>query len=143
MGRHVRPYPVGSASGPHASHMDGAIPNNMRVPKIPSRQILAANLDRLLEKSKESNTALGKRAKIAQSHIGRMRRQESAATVDMLDDLADAFGLEPWALLTDSEVTRRNAVEMMLGTQAAPAANEPAPMKIAARTRKRRQKKAD
>lgn len=99
--------------------MHRAIRNNDEVPKIPSRQILADNLDRILEKTGESNNQLSARAKIAQSHIGRMRRQESAATVDMLDALASALGMEPWELLTDSETTRRSAMERMLGLETA------------------------
>src|SRR4051812_29485243 len=98
---------VRSASGQSVSHMVKAIGNNCVVPKIPSSQILAANLDQIIGRGKtfESNNELAAKAKVAQSHIGRMRRQESAATVDMLDALADAIGVEPWVLLTDSEVT--------------------------------------
>lgn len=62
----------------------------------------------------DSGNQLAGKAKIAQSHIGRMRREESAATVDMLDALAAALGVQPWELLADEEATRRAAMERML-----------------------------
>jgi hypothetical protein len=81
-----------------------------------SREILAANLARLMERTPGMNSqpTVGKRAGVAPTHIGRILRQESAATIDMLDAIAGAFGLTAWELLTDSEQTRQLAVERML-----------------------------
>lgn len=62
----------------------------------------------------KNNLALGKRAKVAHSHIGRILRQESGATVDMLDAIAGAFNKQAWELLTDSETTRAAAMAQML-----------------------------
>jgi transcriptional regulator with XRE-family HTH domain len=84
--------------------------------KIPARQRLAVNLARLMETTPGLNTfqAVAKRAGVAHSHIGRILHQQSSATVDMLDALAGAFGLEPWELLTDFETTREEALRRML-----------------------------
>jgi plasmid maintenance system antidote protein VapI len=84
--------------------------------KPPSRQILATNLQRLMERSvdKQNNLALARHAKVGHTHIGRLLRMESSATTDMIDALAEAFGVQPWELLTDSESTRRAALQKMM-----------------------------
>lgn len=67
-----------------------------------------------------SNLALAKRAKVGHTHIGRLLRQESSPTLEFIDALADAFGVETWELLTDSEETRRIAIERALGRPPVP-----------------------
>ena len=96
--------------------MDGYILQNDRMGKKSSRQILADNLDRLMGDSPglSSNNALGLKAKVAHSHIRRIRLQESAATVDMLDSIAAAFGIQPWELLADGEEVRAEALSKMM-----------------------------
>ena len=91
---------------------------NTWVKKTPSTQRLADNLDRLMAKSVNlrSNAAVGRAAKppIAHSHIRRIRLQESSCTLDILDQIADVFGVQPWDLLTDTDETRRLVLERML-----------------------------
>jgi hypothetical protein len=91
---------------------------NTGVKKTPSTQRLADNLDRLMAKSVNlrSNAAVGRAAKppIAHSHIRRIRLQESSCTLDILDQIAEVFGVQPWDLLTDTEETRRLVLERML-----------------------------
>lgn len=84
--------------------------------KNPSRQIVANNLTRFMAQSQDlkSNLALGKRAKVGHSHIGRILRGESSATTDMLDALASALGVQTWELLTDSEATREAALRKIM-----------------------------
>ena len=64
----------------------------------------------------QSQNALASRAKVAQSHVGRIRRQESAATVDMLDAIAGALGIQAWELLVDSDEMREEAIRRLLAT---------------------------
>lgn len=93
--------------------------DNGAMKKPSSRQILAENLARAMARSVDlqNNLALAKRAKVGNSHIGRILKQESAATVDMLDAIADALGLQTWELLTNSEATREAAMKkIMFGT---------------------------
>lgn len=92
--------------------MASIYPQNGRMTKKASRQILAENLDKLMARfpGLESNYALGAKAKVAHSHIRRIRLQESAATVDMLDTIAEAFGIQPWELLTDGEEVRQSVI---------------------------------
>lgn len=84
--------------------------------KKTSRQILAANLARLMAISPQlkSQPAVGRAAGIAASHVGRALRQDSAITLDALDALARAFGCEAWELLADGEHTREEAIRRML-----------------------------
>lgn len=62
----------------------------------------------------KSNLALAKRAKVGNSHIGRILKEESSATVDMLDAIADALGVQPWELLIDSEAAREAAIRKIM-----------------------------
>jgi transcriptional regulator with XRE-family HTH domain len=96
--------------------------DNERMKKTSSRQILAENLARAMARSADmqNNLALARRAKVGNSHIGRILKQESAATVDMLDALAAALGLQPWELLTDSEATREAALKKIMFGSAVP-----------------------
>lgn len=87
--------------------MDNCCPQTGGMKKLTSRQQLAHNLTRLMELAGNvSDNELGRKAKIAHSHIGRMKKQTSAATVDMLDKLGSALGVEPWMLLMDLETAK-------------------------------------
>lgn len=77
--------------------------------KRTSAQILADNLNRLMQAHPQldNNVAVARAAGTTHSHIRRIRRQESMATIEMLDRIARAFGLEPFQLLMDGEEMRR------------------------------------
>lgn len=62
----------------------------------------------------DSHSAVARAAKLAHSHVGRILRAESAINLDTLDDVAAAFGVSAWELLTDSEATRKLALERMM-----------------------------
>jgi transcriptional regulator with XRE-family HTH domain len=81
------------------------------------RQILAKNLERAMEAAPgaDRQLTLAKRAGVGQSHISRILRQESAATIDVIAALAEALNIQPWELLADSDSTRQAALEKMLG----------------------------
>jgi transcriptional regulator with XRE-family HTH domain len=97
------------------SHMASAFPDNTGMKKTTSRQILADNLERLKkERGFSSYNQIAKRAKVGQSHVSRLVLLKSAATIDMLDALADALGVQTWELLTDDEATRKAALERMI-----------------------------
>lgn len=85
--------------------------------KTQLRQIVARNLRRAMERnpSCDTQTALAKRAGIGQSHVSRILRGESAATLDLLAAMAEALNIQPWELLADEEATRQAAIEKMLG----------------------------
>lgn len=63
----------------------------------------------------DTQLTLAKRAGVGQSHISRILRQESAATIDVIASLAEALNIQPWELLADSDATRQAALEKMLG----------------------------
>jgi transcriptional regulator with XRE-family HTH domain len=71
-----------------------------------TRQILAANLSRLIERDSAAGQrpsvrawALGKGLDVRM--IARLAKGEHAVTLDKLAEIADACGLQPWHLLYD------------------------------------------
>lgn len=82
-----------------------------------TRKTLARNLKRRMEESTDlkSQPAVAARSGVSQTHISRMLRGTSAATVDMLDALGRAFRCQPWELLVDDEEMRAEAVRRILG----------------------------
>jgi transcriptional regulator with XRE-family HTH domain len=69
------------------------------VKNITSREVIAANLNALMEKNKNSEGELHRKTGLSQSTIGRTRKAETATTVDTLDAIAKFYGLSPWQLL--------------------------------------------
>lgn len=65
------------------------------------RAILARNLQALMrtKSGPKSQMGLGKRSGVAQATIGRILRQETAASIETVDDLAKAYGLQGWQLM--------------------------------------------
>lgn len=72
----------------------------MRIQYTP-RKILALNLKALLadRHGPSSEMELARRSKVAQATIGRIKREEVAASIETLAAIATAYGLEPWQLL--------------------------------------------
>lgn len=66
-----------------------------------SRQILAENLAKLMSSRPEldSQPKVAARSGLGQTSISRLLRQDASATTDSLDQIARAFGMEPWQLL--------------------------------------------
>ena len=65
------------------------------------RAVLSQNLKALLSSKSGPTTeiALGKKSGVAQATIGRIKRQEVAATIETVEQIAKAYGLEAWQLL--------------------------------------------
>ena len=59
------------------------------------RRIVARNLKRLRREKGMSQEELADRAEINRNYVGMVERSENAATVDMLEKLADALGAKP------------------------------------------------
>ena len=59
------------------------------------REIVARNLRRLRRSKKLSQEELADRAKINRNYVGMLEREENAATVDMLEKLADVLDIDP------------------------------------------------
>lgn len=96
----------------------------------PSRHVLASNLNRLMAAtfSLDSNTKMVKRSKLGLGTIGRVRNAEVDATVDTLDKLAEAFGVQPWQLLAPPDITQPPQAELpLIAFQPAPAPTGPQP----------------
>ena len=70
----------------------------------------------------DTQMAVATKAKIAQSHLSKVLRCEASATLDLISAIAHAFGVQPWELLTDDDMTRKAALERMLF---GPATNDP------------------
>lgn len=69
-----------------------------------------------MERSQVNQTALAKRSGIAQTHISRLLRCSSAATLETVATLADALGIQPWELLVNDEATRAAILQRILGS---------------------------
>lgn len=71
---------------------------------IDSRQILSDNLKRLMQANSITQKGIELAAKkagnpIDQTYVGRILRNEVAATVEKLESISAAFGLQTWQLL--------------------------------------------
>jgi hypothetical protein len=66
------------------------------------RGVLARNLKALMGAGREgpsSQLALSKKSGVAQATIGRILRQETAASIETVEELAKVYGLEGWQLM--------------------------------------------
>ena len=70
--------------------------------------------------SLSSQAALARKSGVAQSYLSRVLRAKSAATIDQIERIAQAFGCQPFELLVDSEMIRRVAIERVLNAPPAP-----------------------
>jgi transcriptional regulator with XRE-family HTH domain len=104
------------------------------------RQILARNLRQAMQNDPNIDTQekLAARSGLSQSHISRLLLCEAASTTDALAALAKAAKCQPFELLTDTESTRRAAIERMLGRDGAPDLKVDLPQKVSAMRRKKR-----
>lgn len=75
--------------------------------KTNARETLSANLSALMAKTLglETQAALAYKCGVAQSTIGRILRQEVSPTVDILEAIADAFGVPVAELVKDCDET--------------------------------------
>lgn len=82
------------------------------------RRIVATNLKQWMDNTSDldKQSKLATRSGVAQSHIGRILRQESSATVDILDQLSRAFGKKPEELLTSQTIEATTARPLQPGT---------------------------
>jgi transcriptional regulator with XRE-family HTH domain len=69
------------------------------------RKALAANLKRLRLAAKLSQEELAHRADMDRTYVSSLERGNYAATVDMLERIADALGVEPVELLHSDGAT--------------------------------------
>ncbi len=67
------------------------------------RGVVARNLRRLRHARKLSQEELAARADLSGNYIGQLEREENAATVDVLERLAEVLGIEPSELLMRCE----------------------------------------
>jgi transcriptional regulator with XRE-family HTH domain len=65
----------------------------------PARTTLAKNLKALMDHLEIKQSALGKRAGIAQSTVGRILQEKHAPDIDTIEALGRALGVSLWQLL--------------------------------------------
>ena len=63
------------------------------------RGVVAKNLRRLRHARRLSQEELAARADLSGNYIGQLEREENAATVDVLEKLAEVLGVDPPELL--------------------------------------------
>ncbi len=59
------------------------------------REVVARNLRRLRHESELSQEELADRADVNRNYVGMLEREEHAATIDMLEKLADVMEIDP------------------------------------------------
>ena len=72
-----------------------------------SRDVLAANMRKLRKERGLSQEALAHEIDVDRTYISSLERCVYAASLDMLDKIAAAFGTKPSALITDSKRSRK------------------------------------
>ena len=84
--------------------------------KLEIRQVLARNLQDAIDRSPliENQRRLALRSGVSPSHLSEIMRGLCSVTVDLVNDMAHALGVQPWELLADSESTKREALARML-----------------------------
>lgn len=65
------------------------------------RRIVAKNLRRLRQKSGLSQEELADCAGLNRNYIGMIEREENSPTVDALEQISNALGIDPVVLLQD------------------------------------------
>lgn len=78
------------------------------------RHHVAVNLARWMEENPDlsSQPKVSQKSGVAQSHIGRLLREESSATVDVLGSIARAFRRQPEDLLRPPEYSTQNVAAL-------------------------------
>jgi len=71
------------------------------------RQILGANVTRMMEATDSLKTQMQLKAKagIGQRTVGRIKKGLNPTNVDTIQALAEAFGVAPWEMLFEKKVT--------------------------------------
>jgi len=65
------------------------------------RRVVAQNLRRLRRKSSVSQEELADRAGLNRNYIGMIEREENSPTVDALEQISEALGIDPVVLFQD------------------------------------------
>ncbi|MBR0884455.1 MULTISPECIES: helix-turn-helix domain-containing protein [Bradyrhizobium] len=65
------------------------------------RRVVAQNLRRLRRKSSLSQEELADRAGLNRNYIGMIEREENSPTVDALEQISEALGIDPVVLFQD------------------------------------------
>ncbi|WP_018316673.1 helix-turn-helix domain-containing protein [Bradyrhizobium sp. WSM2793] len=65
------------------------------------RRLVARNLRRLRKESGLSQEELADRAGLNRNYIGMIEREENSPTVDALDQISNALGIDPVTFLQD------------------------------------------
>jgi transcriptional regulator with XRE-family HTH domain len=70
-----------------------------------SNIVVANNIETFMKKSPllDNQSKLSRKSGVAQATIGRILRQETSATIETIDLLAEAFGVEAYCLLSSPE----------------------------------------
>lgn len=122
-----------------SAHTEAVFAHNLWMKKMDIRQLLTRRLNEEMERAGINQQTLAGKAGISVSHLSEIRRGISSITVDLLDDLGAALGVDAWELIIDEEETRRQAIERAVSRPPF-AASEPRPKAVAHRTRKKRPK---
>lgn len=83
-----------------------------RCPPGAVRKILGTNLLRIRSEKNLTQAALASLARLNRSYISGIERWERNVSIDNVERLAKALGLEPWELMRSAQVIRPDPQEM-------------------------------
>lgn len=95
----ILPYPVNGCNL-NLPQPVGALPYSFGMPD--SKQILWENVSTLMVHhwGKENLSELSRKAKVGLATCDRIKKRETSVGTDVLEKIADVFGLQAWHLLT-------------------------------------------
>lgn len=95
----ILPYPV-NGRNLNLPQPVGALPYSFGMPD--SKQILWENVSTLMVHhwGKENLSELSRKAKVGLATCDRIKKRETSVGTDVLEKIADVFGLQAWHLLT-------------------------------------------
>lgn len=97
MGDHCAPI-TAYMSSPKGLIVCATIP---AMKKRPTAQILAANVNRLMDAGKWANRRLSKASGVSEGAIQRARRADVSANLETIEGLAAVFHVDPWMMLVE------------------------------------------
>jgi len=91
----------GSNSQPHSARSIDQTRLVVSRDQFKAVSVLAQNLKALMQSKAgpKSQLALAKKSGVGQATIGRILREETAASIDTVEEIAAAYGLQAWQLM--------------------------------------------
>jgi transcriptional regulator with XRE-family HTH domain len=95
-------------------HTVSGIGQNTGMPKIDIAQVFTSSVLRWRELRGMNQSDLARKSGVSNAHLSEVMHGQSSITIDLVADIAEALGVEPWELLLESEFAKRIALAKMV-----------------------------